>query len=312
MRRVRPPSPLPARDGVAASRLYLPPGPWPTLWDFFLERFPHVQRDALRARLDGGDIVDVHGRAQTASDVYRAHQWLWYYREVPDEVPLPFDLPVIYADDKLVVADKPHFMATTPGGRHLQQTALVRLRKTLDMPDLSPVHRLDRDTAGIVMFCVDPALRGRYQSLFQQREVVKHYEAVAAWRDDLRLPREYRSRLVERGDDFRMIETPGTPNSETRLELIDMLHDGHAHYHLQPLSGRKHQLRVHMSALGIPIVNDEMYPTLRPRRDDNDFSKPLQLLARSILFTDPVTGKRRAFQSLRQLDMASAGSVRQP
>lgn len=162
------------------------------------------------------------------------------------------------------------------------------------------------------MFCVDPALRGRYQSLFQQREVIKEYEAVAAWRDDLDLPCDYRSRLVESGEDFRMVENPGTPNSETRIELISMLHEGHAHYRLQPLSGRKHQLRVHMSALAIPIANDAMYPTLMPRREDGDFSEPLQLLARSISFIDPLTGKRRTFQSSRELQMAAAGSVCQP
>lgn len=312
MRRVRPPSPLPARDGVAASRLYLPPGPWPTLWDFFLERFPYIQRDVLRARLDRGDIVDVQGRVQSATEPYRPHQWLWYYREVSGEVPLPFDIPIIYADDNLVVADKPHFMATTPGGRHLQETALVRLRKALDLPDLSPVHRLDRDTAGVVMFCVDPALRGRYQSLFQQREVIKEYEAVALWRDDLRLPLDYRSRLVDSDEDFRMLETPGVANSETRLELIGMLDDGLAHYRLLPLSGRKHQLRVHMSALGMPILNDEMYPALLPRRADGDFSKPLQLLARSLSFTDPVTGEPRVFRSTRELEMTAVSSSCQP
>lgn len=292
--------------------MYLPPGPWLTLWDFFLFRFPYVQPHALKARLDRGDIVDMHGQAQCATMAYRAHQWLWYYREVPDEVPLPFDLPIIYADDTLVVADKPHFMATTPGGRHLHQTALIRLRRTLGLPDLSPVHRLDRDTAGVIVFCADPARRGAYQGLFQQRLVDKEYEAVALWHPGLELPYDHRSCVVEGGHDFRMTEVPGSPNSETRIELAGILPHGYAHYRLRPLTGRKHQLRVHMSALGIPIANDEMYPDLLPHRDDGDFGRPLQLLARSIAFTDPLTGKPRLFRSTRELDMVVALSCSQP
>ncbi|HLR77751.1 MAG TPA: pseudouridine synthase [Burkholderiaceae bacterium] len=305
MRRKLPPSPLPVRDGVCASRLYLQPGPWRTLWDFMLHRFPHVSHDVLKRRLDNGDIVDGDGRPQQAGQPYRAHQWLWYYRDVPDEVALPFDLPIIHADDVLVVVDKPHFMATTPAGRYLRETALVRLRRQLGIVDLTPVHRLDRDTAGVVMFCIDPKHRGAYQRLFQERQVDKEYEAVAPWRPGLGLPRSYCSRMVEGGGkDFRMAEIPGPPNSETRIELIDRLADGLAHYRLMPVSGKKHQLRVHMNGLGIPIANDEMYPDLLPMRAADDFSHPLQLLARSIAFADPLSGLPRRFVSQRRLDMA--------
>lgn len=303
-RRIYPPSPLPARDGICASRLYLPPGPWQTLGDFMLVRFPHVRPDVVMARLDRGDIVDGNGRPQAADMPYKPHQWLWYYRHVPDEVPLPFDLPVIYSDDALVVVDKPHFMATTPAGRYLRETALVRLRRELGIMDLTPVHRLDRDTAGVVMFCSDPEQRGLYQRLFQERQVAKEYEAVAPFRPDLTLPQVYRSRLVEGdGKDFRMAEVPGQSNSETHIDIIRCLPGGLAHYRLVPVSGRKHQLRVHMSALGMPIANDEMYPVLQPMRSADDFSRPLQLLARAISFTDPVSGQLRRFVSARQLDL---------
>lgn len=315
-RRIRPPSPLPARDGVSASRLYLPPGPWVTLGHFLLERFPHLPSGVLETRLERGDIVDVHGRPQAGAMAYRPHQWLWYYREAPGEVPVPFDLTVLYADDVLVVADKPHFMATTPGGRYLRETALARLRRSLGRTELTPVHRLDRDTAGVILFCASPAHRGAYQGLFQRREVQKEYEAVAPWRSDLGFPCHYRSRMVEGGQDFRMAETEGPANSETRVELISALPQGLAHYRLRPLSGRKHQLRVHMSALGIPITNDEMYPELLPQRAADDFSRPLQLLARSISFVDPLTGQPRCFESRRELALITAvrhdDAVRQP
>lgn len=302
-RRARPPSPLPVRDGVCASRVYLPTGPWRTLLEFLHQRYPHLQPGILEARLERGDIVDAQGRPQTISTVYQPDQWLWYYREVPDEVPLPFDLPVLHADDDLVVADKPHFMASTPGGRYLQETALIRLRRTLGVTELSPIHRLDRDTAGVIVFCAHPDRRGAYQSLFQRREVIKEYEAVAPWRADLTLPHVYQSCVVERGEGFRMVESPEAPNSETRIELIARLADGYAHYRLSPLTGRKHQLRVHMNALDIPIAHDEMYPDLLPCRRDDDFSQPLQLLARTISFVDPFTGQQRCFHSQRHLSM---------
>lgn len=308
-RAARPPSPLPARDGVCASCVYLPDGPWRTLSEFLHERYPHLAPDVLDARLQRGDIVDEHGQPQAETTLYRAHQWLWYYREVPDEPVLPFDLPIIYASDGLVVADKPHFMATTPGGRHLQETVLVRLRHSLGLNDLSPIHRLDRDTAGVVVFCADPSRRGAYQSLFQRREVDKEYEAVAPRRSDLSLPYNHQSCVVTGGDGFRMVECAGPANSETRIELLGMLPDGNAHYRLLPVTGRKHQLRVHLNALGTPIVHDRMYPDFLPASHSDDFSRPLQLLARAISFVDPFTGQRRTFYSQRQLALADVRST---
>lgn len=273
-------------------------------------RFPHVSHDVLRRRLQRGDIVDGDGYPQAPEMPYRAHQWLWYYRHVHDEVPVPFELPVLYRDDCLVVVDKPHFMATTPGGRYLRETALVRLRRKLGITDLTPIHRLDRDTAGIVMFCIDPHHRGAYQRLFQEREVEKEYEAVAPWVPEIALPQVYRSRMVDSDSkDFRMVEAPGAPNSETHITLLRQLPDGLGHYRLVPISGRKHQLRVHMSALGIPIVNDEIYPDLLPMREAGDFSHPLQLLARAVSFVDPLSGEPRRFESRRRLALVGGGDM---
>jgi tRNA pseudouridine32 synthase/23S rRNA pseudouridine746 synthase len=293
-------APLPPRDGVAASKVFMPQGTWPSLLAFLLDRFKYMPADVLRNRLADGGIVDEAGVAQTLTSPYQPLRWLWYYREVPDETPVPFDLPVLYRDAHLVVVDKPHFLPSIPAGRHLRETALTRLRDQLDLPQLSPIHRLDRDTAGVMLFCVDQASRGAYQVLFQSRRVNKEYEAVAAVRADLRLPLVRRSRIEAMSPGFMVREVGGSPNSETHIELIERRGDL-GRYRLRPHTGRKHQLRLHMSALGIPVCNDRFYPELQPYRDADDFSDPLQLLARSIEFDDPFSGRRRRFESLRQL-----------
>ena len=298
--------PLPERDGIPPSRVYLDPGPWDNVLDFLVERFPRLTREFLQARLEAGDIVNDEGVPQRPDSPFRPRSWLWYYRDVPDEVPVPFELPVLYQDDRLVVVDKPHFMATTPSGRYLRHTALVRLRHTLGLKSLSPIHRLDRETAGVLVFCSDATYRGRYQALFQAREVGKEYEAVARLPQSLVLPLVYRSRLEEMDGRFLMHEVQGEPNSETRIELLRTLDDdGLAHLCLRPVTGRKHQLRAHLSALGMPILNDGFYPPVpfdeAEVRAPDDFERPLQLLARAIEFRDPVDGRLRRFESRRRL-----------
>ena len=283
---------LPERDGIPPSRVRLVDGPWVTLFDFLCERFPRIPPALIRERLEAGEMVDEFGNRQWPDAPYRPGRWLWYYREVPDEAAVPFEIPVLYRDDRLLVVDKPHFMASTPGGRYLRHTALVRLRRELDLPALSPMHRLDRDTAGVLMFCVDPAWRGCYQALFQRREVHKEYEAVAALPSGLEFPVVRHSRIED---------VPGSPNSETRIECLRRLEGGLAHFRLLPSSGRKHQLRVHMSGLGMPILNDGYYPVLLPEPPADDFSRPLQLLARAVEFRDPVDGQMRRFESARSL-----------
>ncbi|MGB6103172.1 MAG: pseudouridine synthase [Pusillimonas sp.] len=299
-------APLPVRDGVAPSRVYLPRGPWTLLRDFLFQRFPHMPRATLLERLARGDIVDEAGVAQTLDSPYKAQGWLWYYREVPDETHVPFDLPVLFRDEYLVVVDKPHFLASIPGGRYLRETALIRLRQSLGLPLLSPMHRLDRDTAGVLLFCAAPQSRGAYQMLFQSREVRKEYEAIAPLCRGVEFPLIRRSRLEARPGHFTMQEVDGEANSETQIDLIETMGDL-ARYRLYPSTGRKHQLRVHMSALGIPICNDGFYPALQPYAPDDDFSRPLQLLARAVEFVDPVSGRLRRFQSGRSLARAAPG-----
>ncbi|SMC21309.1 tRNA pseudouridine32 synthase / 23S rRNA pseudouridine746 synthase [Andreprevotia lacus DSM 23236] len=299
--------PLPQRDGITPSYLELPAGSWPSLLAFLVARFPHVAEAAWLERLQRGALVDPDGVPFAPDSPYRAYSRIWYYREVPRETPVPFEEYVLYRDNQLVVADKPHFLACIPAGRHLQETLLTRLRIKLDLPDLAPIHRLDRETAGIMLFCADPAYRGAYQKLFAERRVEKEYEAIAPYRADLALPLVHRSRLEERPENFTMYEADGEPNSETRISLIAQRGDW-AHYRLQPHTGKKHQLRAHLCALGIPILHDPWYPLALPDKGD-DFSRPLQLLARSITFTDPVSGKEHTFRSERVLRWADGSSA---
>jgi len=292
--------PLPQRDGIGPSFAWLPAGQWPSLLAYLVARFPHLDPAILEGRLLRGELVNDEGRAFAIDSPYRAGIRIWYYRDVPPETSVPFEERVLYRDDRIVVADKPHFLSISPAGKYLRETLLTRLRHKLDLPDLTPVHRLDRETAGVVMFCHHAPSRGAYQGLFQSRQISKVYEAIAPFREDLVLPRVHCSLLEEGEGFFTMREMPGEPNSETRIELIERRGDW-ARYRLEPHTGRKHQLRVHMAALGIPIRDDPWYPEVLPDKGD-DFSKPLRLLARSITFTDPLSGIPRTFTSELQLD----------
>ena len=249
-----------------------------------------------------GEVLDANGTRILPNTPYRAHDKVYYYRHVEAEPQIPFDATVLFQDEHLVVADKPHFLPVTPAGRYVQETLLVRLKRSLGIDDLAPVHRIDRDTAGLVLFATTPAVRDRYAALFREREVTKRYEAIASYRAELRLPLTYRSRLSEGASFMQMRETPGSPNAETIFELVET-RGRLARYRLTPLTGKKHQLRAHMSALGVPILNDRLYPTLQLRAPDTapDYNRPLQLLAKSLTFTDPVSGEPRHFESRHEL-----------
>ena len=240
-------------------------------------------------------VVDEYGELVTPERPYPGHMRIYYYRAVDEEERIPFDETVLYQDAHLVVADKPHFLPVTPSGHYLQETLLVRLKKRLGIDTLIPIHRIDRETAGLVLFSVQPGERDAYQRLFRDHLVTKHYEAIAPWRGDLTWPMTRKSRIVEDEPFFRQREAEGTPNSETRINLMEVK-GSHARYSLSPVTGKKHQLRVHMNALGLPILNDRMYPPVANTPDD-DYSMPLQLLAKSIAFDDPVTGQKRYFES---------------
>ena len=290
---------LPLRDGVAPSCVVLPSRGQGSMLDFLAQRLPLVSRDDWLRRMLLGEVVDEHGVRVTPERLFVAGLRLYYYRELVDEACIPFQEQVLYQDEHLLVADKPHFLPVAPAGRYLQHTLLVRLRRKLGLRELSPVHRIDRDTAGLVLFSTQRATRGRYQALFRDRAVRKVYEANARWRGDLAFPLQHASRLQECGDFFRMHEAPGEPNALTRIDVLQRL-GGMARYRLEPVSGKRHQLRVQMAALGMPIAHDALYPEVCDAAP-GDYSRPLQLLARRLEFTDPVTGAQRCFESSQAL-----------
>jgi tRNA pseudouridine32 synthase/23S rRNA pseudouridine746 synthase len=248
-----------------------------------------------------GAIVGADGRPVDAATPYRAGLHVWFHRELPAEEAVPFPVEVVYRDEHVVVADKPHFLATTPRGAHVAETALARLRRDLGIPTLTAAHRLDRLTAGLVLFTVRPEERGAYQSLFRDRRVVKEYEAIAPWDPALELPRVVRSRLVKERGSLTTREVEGEPNAVSRVELVER-RGTLGRYRLLPETGQTHQLRAHLCSLGVPILWDPLYPEVAPPAAPGDFSRPLQLLARELRFTDPVTGLRHALRSGRELE----------
>ena len=286
---------LPTRHGVSPSCVGLPPGDWPTFTDFLVERFPAIPRQTWLERMAAGLVVDEYGGMVSAQRPYRGHMRLYYYRALPFEARIPFEAAVLFQDEHLVVADKPHFLPVTPSGHYLQETLLVRLKNQLGIDSLIPIHRIDRETAGLVLFSVRPEERDAYQALFRRHEIVKYYEAIAPWRPGLPFPLQRKTRIVEDEPFFRQREAPGEANSETLIDVLQIRGE-RALYGLSPVTGKKHQLRVHMNALGLPICNDRMYPPVDVTPDD-DHARPLQLLARSIAFTDPLTGQPRKFVS---------------
>ncbi|WP_441248438.1 pseudouridine synthase [Kitasatospora sp. McL0602] len=294
-RTVVPPAPLPQRHGIDPVRLRLPwVGDWATVRDHLVDRLP-VGPEVVDAMLADRAVHGVDGPLDPGAP-FVPGAYVWFHRELAPEVPVPFPVTVVHRDERLLVVDKPHFLAMTPRGRHITETALARLRRELGLPQLSPAHRLDRLTAGLAMFVIEPGLRGAYQSLFQERLVRKTYEAVAPYDETLELPCTVSSRIVKERGELAAREVAGEPNSESRVELLER-RGGLGRYRLLPVTGRTHQLRLHMSSLGLPLLDDPLYPRVLPEAALDDFSRPLQLLARTLEFTDPVTGEEHCFRS---------------
>jgi tRNA pseudouridine32 synthase/23S rRNA pseudouridine746 synthase len=294
---------LPMRDGVGPSQVSLPPGPWPCVLDFLVERFPAIPPTEWTRRIDCGEVIDAAGRAVAARQAYVPHGKLYYYRTVAGEAPNAAQASVLFEDELLVVADKPHFLPVTPSGQYLQETLLIRLRRQLGVPALTPLHRIDRETAGVVLFAKQPSLCAGYQALFAGRKVIKHYQAIARGDARLRFPITRASHLVTSDHFMQMREAqaaPGArPNAQTDIELMET-RGPWARYRLHPATGKRHQLRVHMAALGLPILGDRIYPNLMQPGSDEP-ANPLRLLAESIAFRDPTSGEERHFVSRREL-----------
>ena len=301
-RRSVPPN-LRSRAGLNPTRVPLPRSGPATALEYLTSRFPD---DA--ARITGlalsGEIFDDDGEPISVNTLFRPHGFLYLFRDPPEnepEVPALAELKVLFRDDNLLVVDKPHQVAVIPRGKWVRNTALVYLRNLFDLPDLSPLHRLDRPTAGVLAFTAKPEVRGAYQMLFQNRQVTKEYLAVTAASSSSQIPQLVESRIVK----FRGIaaaqEVPGEPNARTELELLADS-QGRALFRLHPLTGKTHQLRLHLFSLGLPIIGDPFWPVLDPDSlADPDPDPPLQLLARKLEFTDPFTGEARTFISQRRL-----------
>jgi tRNA pseudouridine32 synthase/23S rRNA pseudouridine746 synthase len=335
-------SPLPVRDGVNATRLRLPDeGPWTTAMDYMMHRWGHIDPQGIEDRFEAGEIVGEGGVPLDRRTKLEDHTFIWYYRTLPPETRLPVELTILHQSEHLLVVDKPHFLPTTPGGTYIQESALVRLRNQLNLPDLIPMHRLDRMTAGILLLSTNPETRGRYQVLFEKRQVQKEYECVAAAQPSaehpaVEFPVVVRNRMTKSRSYLLAEVIDGEPNAETRIDLLrtfdagttdgghpasaspaDSKHFGTAPgtavhhtptqrrglYRLEPHSGKTHQLRVHMASLGLGILHDAFYPDLLDKAPD-DYTKPLQLLARGIRFVDPITGKPVEYRSRLELSEA--------
>ena len=277
---------MPVRDGLGPARVRVHGG---LLVDEFERRW------GTGAKVVAGEVFCADGSVADAQTVLPAGAVVYLYRELPEEVPVPFDIPVLYRDDDIVVVDKPHFLATMPRGRHVAQTALVRLRRELGLPELSPAHRLDRLTAGVLLFTVRREVRGAYQTMFARGEVAKTYLAHSSAPSVHEFPLTVRSRIVKHRGSLQAVEEPGEPNAETVIE-----HLGDGHYRLRPRTGRTHQLRLHMATLGLPITGDPLYPDIVDVAPA-DFSTPLRLLAHTLEFPDPLTGRIRKFSTRRRL-----------
>jgi tRNA pseudouridine32 synthase/23S rRNA pseudouridine746 synthase len=284
------------------STVTMPPAerPYPSILAFLSTRFPAVSPASWETRIAEGKVLDDAAHPITPDTEYAPQKRLFYFREVDREPVIPFKEQIIYQDDEILVACKPHFLPVTPGGRYVDECLLNRLRKGTGIRALAPVHRIDRETAGIVLFSSNKKTRGLYGELFRNGQVEKTYQALSV---SLPLPAENRwvvENRIERGEPwFRMKTTPGMVNARSRIHLVEA-RGNRACFLLQPLTGKTHQLRIHMSGLGFGIMNDRYYPELQPETGD-DFDNPLQLVAKRIRFQDPVSGENREFISDREL-----------
>ena len=291
------------RHGVTASKVYLPvldPAP-KSLYAFLISEFPHISADVWQSRFQDGLILNHEAQVLSLDQPYLANQHIYYYRFLAHEISVPFQHEILFEDEHLLVVDKPHFLTISPSGKYVQETLLVRLKNQTGIADLSPIHRLDRETAGIVLFSKHVASRGAYQQLFADKKIQKTYHAIAAYTDALDFPKQVKLRM-EKGEPFYTMQVvDGIPNSETAIELLEH-NTTWAKYLLTPITGKQHQLRVHLNWLGLPIRYDPFYPQVEHKADD-DFSQPLQLLAKSIAFVDPFTQESRYFESKLELNL---------
>lgn len=294
-----PTPPIFARNGISPGSVVTPAGQWLTVHEFLSHRFPFIGSAIWLERMQQDQVLNDQGMPLAPDTPFAPYQRLYYYRSVDVEPEIPFKESILWRNDHLLVADKPHFLPVTPSGKYVQQTLLTRLKLALGNDDISPIHRIDRDTAGLVLFSLQPNSRNVYQALFRNRQVHKTYECIAPWKPVLQWPQVRHTRISYGAHFMQQTEVAGEPNALTHITPVEM-QGPWARYQLQPVTGQRHQLRVHMAALGLPIMGDGIYPTLTPE-GQVDYANPLQLLAKTIAFTDPISGQEMHFESQLRL-----------
>lgn len=294
------PNPMPISK--QKSRVSLPciDKPYPSILEFLVKRFPNIDQATWEERIAEGKVLDESGSPINSGTPFVPQKRLFYFREVAEEPLIPLQEDIIFQNEELLVACKPPFLPVIPSGPYINECLLGRLRRRTGNNNLVPIHRIDRETSGLVLFSVNKQTRGLYGGLFRNGRIKKTYEALS---EITQCPSEEKwtvdNRLVDAEIWFRSKVVPGVVNARSRIELADF-RDKRARFILYPSTGKKHQLRVHMSGLGFKIMNDRYYPELLPKQKD-DLGNPLQLIARRVLFTDPVSGREMEFESRREL-----------
>lgn len=274
--------------------------PYPSILSFLSMRFPAISRKTWEKRISEGKVIGEKTGPITLDTVYTPLSRIFYFREVSSEPVIPFTEKILHLDDNILVVCKPHFLPVTPGGRYVDECLLNRLRRSTGINDLAPLHRIDRETAGIVLFSANRRSRGLYGALFMNGQIQKTYQALAACLPTQQTASWNVANRIERSEPwFRMKTVPGTVNARSTINLVEVKGD-RARFILQPETGKTHQLRLHMSGVGFGILNDRYYPALQEESEDN-FDTPLQLLAQAVRFRDPLSGREREFTSERTL-----------
>ena len=309
-----------------------------TIADYLIARFYPNDPQIIHARFNTGEVRLDDGTILTSDSPYMPGERIWYFRELADEPQLPSDMPVLYEDEHVLAIDKPHFLPTTPRGSYIAQTALTKLRVREQNPLLIPIHRLDRPTAGVLLFAKTVEARRPFQMMFQHRQVSKTYRAVAPVPADAAAAEQalsaeglqVRSHIQKIRDQLQVQQLSEQecaaqgvePNTLTTVKILrtltpsaqavegwraePMLNEKRewALYDLAPHTGKTHQLRAHLNLLGSPILGDVLYPQVLPDAPDRP-EYPLQLLAYSLHFEHPITGERVDLYSGRSLTAAS-------
>ena len=274
--------------------------PYPSILNFLVQRFPQVGQAEWELRILQGKVLDEAGVAITPETPFAPQQRLFYFREAAEEALIPLAEKILFQNDELLVACKPPFLPVTPSGPFVNECLLNRLKSKTGNSNLAPLHRIDRETSGLVLFSCNKATRGRYSELFMTGRIEKTYAAQSLLRHCPKTSEwTVDNRLVKAEPWFRMQAVAGEVNARSRIKLV-AFRENRAQFLLYPLTGKQHQLRIHMSGLGFSIMNDRYYPDLLPKQADS-LDNPLQLIARRLKFIDPVSGRGMEFESEREL-----------